>query len=240
MEARRSRTPNDHEVAPEASLRHNYLLTAIRDLILEGGVSRETRLSETELAQRFGVSRTPVREVLKQLQREGLVETYPRIGSFVREPSAKVLSELFDIREMLEGLAARLAATRGRTSYVDEMEENIDESRRAASEGDRHKYAQLVVRFHNLMVDSSNNSSLVEHHRRVVNRLMYHQMILRTIAASGRIELSLAEHERILAYIVQEDKFGAEQAMREHDSATSQAALYATARERTQRQDDAP
>ena len=76
-------------------------------------------LSEVALAEAYGASRTPVREALKQLQVDGLVEIRPRVGTFVRGLSRREVVELFQIKEVLEGLGARLLAGRGRVVEVD-------------------------------------------------------------------------------------------------------------------------
>ncbi len=89
-------------------------------------------LSEIALAESFGVSRTPVREALKQLQTEGLVDIRPRVGTFVTTPSRREITELFEMKELLEGAAARLLAHRGRVPELDRLEQNLVEADQAA------------------------------------------------------------------------------------------------------------
>ncbi|HET7304934.1 MAG TPA: GntR family transcriptional regulator, partial [Segeticoccus sp.] len=89
------------------------VIEAMRERIISGELEPGTSLSEIALAEAFGVSRTPVREALKQLQTEGLVEIRPRVGTFVTAPSRREINELFEMKALLEGAAARLLAQRG-------------------------------------------------------------------------------------------------------------------------------
>lgn len=201
------------------------LLDSVRELILNLDFPSSSPLSEGALAQRFGVSRTPVREVLKQLQSEGLVEIRPRVGTFVREPSYREYAELFDVKEMLEGLAARLLASRGRVAQIDALEDNLAQSREAVKVGDQQRYAELVHGFHHLMVEGADSVKLSQHYTTLMNQLAYHRVVTRTLSHPGRLAASLDEHQRVLGRIADKDRFGAESAMRDHVHATSREAM---------------
>src|SRR2546422_6782820 len=97
------------------------VVRGLRSQILSGELEPGTALSEVTLAGTFGVSRTPVREALKQLQVEGLVEIVPRVGTFVSKPSLRDVTELLEVKEVLEGLAARLLAQRGRVPELERL-----------------------------------------------------------------------------------------------------------------------
>src|SRR5687768_18315906 len=83
------------------------VIAEMRRRIIRGDIQPGEPLSELALAEEFGVSRTPVREALKQLQTEGLIEIRPRVGTFVTTPSRREITELFEMKELLEGAAAR-------------------------------------------------------------------------------------------------------------------------------------
>src|SRR3712207_246614 len=100
------------------------VIQEMRRRIISGEIPADEALSELTLADEFGVSRTPVREAFKQLQTEGLVEIRPRVGAFVTTPSRREITELFEMKELLEGAAARLLAQRGRVPELDRLEEN--------------------------------------------------------------------------------------------------------------------
>lgn len=199
------------------------LLDRVRQLVLSGEFPPGAPLSEVFLAQEFEVSRTPIRETLKQLQHEGLVEIRPKVGTFVREPTRREIVELFQLKEGLEGLAAGLLARRGPVPELDVLERNIAESDQAAADQDATRYAELVHEFHRTIINGADNSKLVEHYDRLMNQLAYHRLVLRTAEHPGRIKASTSEHRVVLDMIRNKDHFGAEAAMRNH--------VYASARE---------
>jgi DNA-binding GntR family transcriptional regulator len=199
------------------------LLDRVRRLVLGGQFPPGAPLSEVFLAQAFEVSRTPIRETLKQLQHEGLVEIRPKVGTFVREPTRREIVELFQLKEGLEGLAAGLLARRGNVPELAVLERNVTESDQAAADQDAARYAELVHEFHRTIITGSDNSKLVEHYDRLMNQLAYHRLVLRTAGHPGRIKASTSEHRVVLEMIRDKDHFGAEAAMRNH--------VYASARE---------
>lgn len=193
------------------------LLDRLRQLVLSGDYPAGTALSETILAQEFNVSRTPVREALKQLQAEGLVEIRPKVGTFVREPSRREIVEMFQLKEILEGLAAGLMARRGPVPELEKLEANIEASEEAAQNGDSETYARLVHEFHQLIVDGSDHRKLAEQYRTLMNQLAYYQrLVATTVAHPGRISRSVAEHRKVVDMIRAKDAMGAEWAMRDH------------------------
>jgi DNA-binding GntR family transcriptional regulator len=192
------------------------VLERISQAITSGRYPPETPLSESALASEFEVSRTPVREALKQLQAEGLVRVVPRVGTFVAEPSRREIIELFQVKEVLEGLAARQLALRGRVPELEQLERNVDLSERAVQAGDHEAYARLVHEFHHLIVASSDNTKLIAHNDTLMNQLAYDRLVRTTLARPDRPGHSVAEHRAILERILDKDAYGAEQAMRDH------------------------
>lgn len=128
------------------------VIAEMRRRIIKGDIEPGAPLSELALTEEFGVSRTPVREALKQLQTEGLVEIRPRVGTFVTTPSRREIMELFEMKELLEGAAARLLARRGRVAEIDLLERNLREADAAVERDDRERYAELVQEFHDLLI----------------------------------------------------------------------------------------
>lgn len=201
------------------------VLDGVRRDIIEGRYAPGQPLSEAVLAEQFEVSRTPVREALKQLQIEGLIEVRPRVGTFVRSPSRREVVELFELKEMLEGMAARLLAARGSVPELDRIEQNLESSTRAVAAGDAERYASLVHEFHDLLVVGADNSQLVSHYRGLMNQLAYHRLVSASLTRTGRLGASLSEHRRVLELIREKDGFGAEFAMRDHVRSSERAAL---------------
>lgn len=203
------------------------VLDALRDAVIRGQLEPGTPLSELALAERYGVSRTPIREALKQLQIEGLVEIVPRVGTFVRRPSRREIVELFELKEVLEGMGARLLAARGRVRELDLLEQNLALSMEAVNTGDAERYAELVQEFHELIVVGADSSRLLAHYQTLMNQLAYHRLVVASLGRSGRLTASFAEHAAVLEHIRDKDGFGAEFVMRDHVRASERQTMAA-------------
>ncbi|WP_116201512.1 GntR family transcriptional regulator [Amycolatopsis circi] len=201
------------------------LIAEIRRRIIAGEVSPGTSLSELALAEEFGVSRTPVRETFKQLQTEGLVEIRPRVGTFVTAPSRREITELFEMKELLEGAAARLLAQRGQVPEVDQLKENLRQADLAVDADDRQRYAELVEEFHDLIIVGADNRKLEAHYRTLMNQLAYSRLVTTSLKQPGRPHQSDREHHHVLELILSKDGDSAEQVMREHVRASRRALL---------------
>jgi len=201
------------------------LLERLRRLVTSGAYAPGALMPEAALAQEFEVSRTPIREALKQLEIEGLVEIRPRVGTFVRTPTRREIVELFQLKVSLEGLAANLLARRGPAPELKALARNVAESEAAARTNETEEYARLVHEFHWTIVLGADNAKLAEHYERLMNQLAYHRIVLETIERPGRLVASTAEHRSVLNAILQKDAIGAEFAMRGHVEASSLVAL---------------
>ena len=201
------------------------VIAEMRRRIIKGDVEPGTSLSEAALADEFGVSRTPVREALKQLQTEGLVEIRPRVGTFVTIPSRREITELFEMKELMEGAAARLLAQRGRVPEIDSLERNLREALTAVEQDDRERYAALVQEFHDLLIAGSDNSKLQAHYRVLMNQLAYSRLVNTSLSQPGRVIQSDREHHLVLELILEKDGDSAERVMREHVRASRRALL---------------
>ena len=201
------------------------LITEIRRRIIVGEIQPGINISELALAEEFGVSRTPVRETFKQLQTEGLVEIRPRVGTFVKTPSRREITELFDMKELLEGAAARLLAQRGRVPEIDQLEENLRQADVAVAGADQARYAELVEEFHDLLIIGADNHKLEAHYRTLMNQLAYSRLVTTSLGQPGRPLQSDREHHNVLDLIVAKDGDSAERVMREHVRASRQALL---------------
>lgn len=197
----------------------------LRQMIISGELQPGSSLSEMTLSETFGVSRTPIREALKQLQSEGLVEVRPRVGTFVAVPSRREITELFQMKELLEGAAARLLALRGRVPEVERLADIQREADEAVEAGDAERYAQLVHDFHELVVSGADNTKLEAHYRMLMNQLAYSRLVRRSLAQPGRLSESDHEHHRVLDLILAKDGDGAERVMREHVRRSHQALM---------------
>lgn len=201
----------------------------VRTQIISGQLQSGAPLSEIALAEEFGVSRTPVREALKQLQTEGLVTIRPRVGTYVTSPSRLEIIELFEMKEILEGAAARLLAARGEVPELAQLRTNVERSNAAVANGDAEEYAILVGEFHELIMSGAANSKLAQHYRTMMNQLAFSQLIHTSLSKPGRLIESEGEHHRILETIAAKDSTTAERIMRDHVRSSREALLDAMA-----------
>ncbi|MGE0722840.1 MAG: GntR family transcriptional regulator [Alphaproteobacteria bacterium] len=128
----------------------------IRALLADGALGPNQPLSERALAERVGLGRTPVREALKRLARDGLVQVVPMRGTFVRVPGIDEVREIYEVRLALEGMAAELAAERGPTEALTACAERL----RAAGPRDLDAAQRLGWDFHDLVVGAARNARL--------------------------------------------------------------------------------
>lgn len=201
------------------------VIEAMRERIISGELEPGTSLSEIALAEAFGVSRTPVREALKQLQTEGLVEIRPRVGTFVTAPSRREISELFEMKALLEGAAARLLAQRGSVPELDLLRDNLRQADAAVAADDRERYAHLVHEFHDLLIQGADNAKLQGHYRTLMNQLAYQRLVKTSLGQPGRPLQSDAEHHHVVELIEAKDGDAAERVMRDHVRASHRALM---------------
>jgi DNA-binding GntR family transcriptional regulator len=201
------------------------VIAEMRRRIIDGEIAPGDSLSEIALAESFGVSRTPVREALKQLETEGLVEIRPRVGTFVTTPSRRQFIELFELKELLEGAAARMLAHRGRVPELAQLENNLLAADRAEVTGDRRSHTDLVQEFHELLILAADNAKLEAHYRMLMNQLAYTRLVTSSTAEPSQLPRSDQEHRRVLQHILAKDGDTAERVMREHVRASRGALL---------------
>ena len=144
----------------------NYSLSArvynhIRDGILAGTFAKGDELKEKNIGDELGVSRTPVREALRQLELEGLVSIIPNKGAFVEGVSTDDIRDIYEIRALLEGLCARWAATRISDELMAAMEENIYLTEFHEKKGNAKKLLELDNRFHELLYEAGGSKELM-------------------------------------------------------------------------------
>jgi DNA-binding GntR family transcriptional regulator len=185
----------------------------IEDAIVSGQFRPGDRLEEQHLAERYGVSRTPVREALRQLQEAGLVEIKPRRGATVTVVGPADLIHMFEVMGGLEAMAGRLAARRLDEAHKRELLSCHEACRAAVTQGSDAYYYENE-RFHMAIYRASGNPFLEEQARALHRRLKpYRRIQLRSL---NRIEQSFAEHDKIVQAIIAGNATEAEQALWDH------------------------
>jgi len=194
----------------------DLIIQQLRAEIVSGQIPPGVKLSEARLAERFGVSRMPVRDALKELESAGFVTIEQRRGTFVRGMSRSEILDLFEVREAVEGMAARLCAHRANNDLLAKLDEAIETMSRQVKVLDMDGYSQTDERFHELILSGASNERLSDHYRLLVQHL--HRGLLSSIVTrrEGRMERSLAEHVEIMRALQAHDPRGAEDAMRNH------------------------
>lgn len=201
----------------------------IRSSILSGEFARGQRLREEQLATLAGVSRTPVREALRRLDAEGLVEFAPNRGARVTAWSSQELHELYEMRAMLEGYGARLAATRVSPGALGELRASAQRmeglSRRGASAAE--ELTEANGEFHRALVQASGNVQL----EALVRSMMDVSLITRTFErySAARMRASTSQHTEVVQALEAGDAEWAESVMRTHILAARSTVLQSMA-----------
>lgn len=181
--------------------------------ILNGRLSPGERIVETRIAQQFGVSQAPVREALRDLDLLGFVVSSPFRGAIVRQISVEDLVQLYPIRAVLEGVAAREAATRIQPSGLRKLQKLLATMRTAAARGDTRSEVEADFAFHLTIVEASGNRML----QQVWDRMRLATTTFLTVSKSHRTLSEIAErHAAVIEALRAQDPAAAEQAMRRH------------------------
>lgn len=198
--------PAPHRLAGET------VYTVLKHEITTGVHVGGVRLREQDLSERFGVSRTPVREALKRLSAEGLVGVEAGNGLVVRTYSVDEVLDTYVVHEVVQALAARLAADRASDVDVFRLETLLDEGGRALEDGEHQRASELATRFEHALRDVARNSKLSG----VIQFL--HSSLAPTVPSDGvsRLREQLAEHRAIVNAIKAHDPKAAEDAANSH------------------------
>ena len=182
----------------------------IRDEILRGKIDGRQHLTENYFAERFGISKSPVREALNRLESEGLITIVPRRGAFVVELSVQDIEEIFELREALEALVVKDAV----------LDEKILARVRAAvmsathyrEENDKANYIRADAAFHTTLVEASSNSRL----RKILENMRNQMLIVRARTFELSSHISVKQHLTILEALEQGKREDAARLMAEH------------------------
>jgi DNA-binding GntR family transcriptional regulator len=195
----------------------------LRDKIVSGEYAPRTRLTEKRLEEELGVSRTVVREALRQLETENLIEITPNVGPVVRGLSHDDVVHLYQVRAALESAAGRLAAQVGSPEDVGQLRVLLDKVRAQGQDTDLPELVLLKNEFYSQLVRTSGNPVIGEMLANVQARTS--QMRSVTLSAPGRLPTMLAELEQVVDAIEARDATRAEQLCRAHVEAAAEIAL---------------
>lgn len=181
----------------------------LRNGIISGKLEPGARLKENDLVEELAVSRTPIREALNQLSKEGLVEIIPRRGAFVKRWTRQEALEVLFLREALEALAGRLAASKMTGEDIDGLEAVM-----ADYENGSLQYAEADRLFHEGIVKACGMERLKELIWNLYDSLQMTKILALSFKDHKRIEESIAEHRSIISALRGRDEDGVEQAIK--------------------------
>ena len=191
--------------------------TALRNVIVSSDIYRsrtDLRLDERQLAQDFGISRTPVREAMAQLEREGFVRSVPRRGVYIVRKTRSEVIEMITAWAALESMAARLitqTATDGDIAGLRRMFATFEDDKLHAK---LDEYSEVNITFHQAIIELSGNSVLIQ----LAENLFTHMRMIRgrTIGEDDRVERSIHDHMNIIQALEARDTERAEDLVRQH------------------------
>ena len=193
---------NDAAPLGRASL-HDEMVERLRDLIVEGALEPGTRVPERELCARFAVSRTPLREALKVLASEGLLELLPHRGAQVTRLTAADLDEMFPVMGALEALGGELACAQITEAELAEIRALHYQMALHATRGELAEYFRLNQRIHEAIMAAARNPTLARLYRGLAGRVRRARYLANM--SKPRWDQAVAEHEAILSALEKRD-----------------------------------
>jgi DNA-binding GntR family transcriptional regulator len=210
-------------ISPSKTIREK-VYEYLREEILNGNIRAGERLVESDLAERIGSSRTPVREALHTLEREGLVESLHRVGYAVSPISEVEVSELCEIRLSLESLALRWALTKDSAGLTGAMRENLADCEKQIAAGNLKAFVELDAKFHDLISKVADSSRLMEMTNSIRRYMLRYR--IHSIYTEDNVRRAIAGHRSVLEAIESGDKKAAQRALRAHIRQSKKDILY--------------
>ena len=186
----------------------------LREAILKGVLSPGQHLMEMQLAYQLGVSRTPVREAIRMLELEGLVNMVPRKGARVAAISEKSLCDVLEVRRVLEELSVRLACTRMERDGLEKLDAINQQFIRACQSDDVVQIARIDESFHAVIYEAADNAKLLQLLNQMQNQMYRYR--IEYIKLKERRQILVEEHKKIIHSLARRDAEAATEATRAH------------------------
>lgn len=186
----------------------------LKRAIIQGDLDPGSRVVESHLATAFGISRTPVREAIHKLEREGLLRQDPKRGFFVAGLAREDIEETFGIRSVLESYAARLAATRHLEGELQPLEEKLRDYQQCLDRGDLGPLPQINTEFHDLLYGLSRSPRLIKMINDLRDYIYRYRLVILKVKAMA--ELSNTDHRLMLKAMKDRDAEGVVKLVKEH------------------------
>ncbi len=190
------------------------ILENIRDAIVSGELKAGSHISEPELAERYGISRTPIREAFRQLESEGYLTVIPRRGVIVSEFSPKDIEEFYAIKSVMEGYAARQACEKLSEKDLGRLQTINNKLAELARIGDIKHFFKIHSDFHDLFIKAAGNEKLHELIAGLVTK--FQRLRFTSLSLPDRMAVSVQEHEKIIDAFRKKDADLAEKLVRQN------------------------
>ncbi|MEX1082327.1 MAG: GntR family transcriptional regulator [Halofilum sp. (in: g-proteobacteria)] len=213
---------------------HTEVVTQVRDMIVRGDIAPGERLREREICEQLGISRTPLREALKVLAAENMVELLPNRGAQVTQPTVEEIEELFEILAVLEALAGELACVRMTEAEISHTRELHDSMLGRYEEGDRLEYFKFNQQIHEHIMRGSRNSNLQAIYATISGRVRHTRYV--SSLTGARWQQAMGEHCAMIRALENRDSPHMFHVLREHLRNKAEAAKVAMIREAETRQ----
>ncbi len=213
------------EALPGRKSLGQHVFENLKQAIIRGDLAPGDRIVETQVAEALDISRTPVREAIHKLEREGLLKKLPKAGFTVMSLNREDIEETFGIRSVLESYAAGLAALKHHEDELKPLEEKIREFKICLQKGDTDALAKINTEFHNLLYALSRSPKLVRMINDLRDQIFRFRKIL--LKMDHMPEASNEDHRKMLAAIRERDVAKVEELVREHISKGRKTVLKA-------------
>jgi DNA-binding GntR family transcriptional regulator len=186
----------------------------LKRAIIRGDLTPNSKLALNEIAKSLGISNTPIREAINKLSSEGFIKIIPNKGIIVKEVNIDDLQEILHIRAFLDGLIAKLAAHKITDKKIANMMEIINKMKHCVKEDDRLTYNDLDIKFHDFLLNITENNKLKE----IYNNLIMHlyKFRIRTLKIPDRMGKSLKEHREVALKVKERNPDEANRVSQEH------------------------
>lgn len=187
---------------------------ALKTEIIKGSLKPGTKLLEGKIAKQMKVSRTPIREALRELAAEGFVKISPNQGVVVSNASIEDVQEVLQIRGVLEGLAARLATKIISEEEIKELEKYQKQMEYYTKKNDVLAFSEMDAEFHELILDICGNNRLIQIRKNLSDQA--HRYRIRSLSVPGRLKYSLKEHQEIVEALKRKNAEQADRLSQKH------------------------
>ena len=179
------------------------IVTSLRESIVRGELIPGQKVTEPELAEKLGISRTPIREAFRQLESEGFLTVMPRKGAVVSSMTKKEVEDFYEIKSLLEGYAARVAAERATKKDIEKLRKINDQLEKLARNGDVAQFFKKNNDFHIALISLCGNEKLLGIWDNLIQRFV--RFRLQALSVSGRLMNSVEQHSDIISALTKGD-----------------------------------